>query len=152
MAQLIDSYWLKCLLCLYMYVHTVATEDYIWLFCIYNLGVNCEWNDKRVCVCGFMCDKKGGETGQIAQVISELISKNVWGCLVKSEVLLIPQWGISLCRQLWTEQSIYQGMKCLYVYSLNFTVNVCYMWLQLHTHAAYKLQIEEYGISHPSTS
>lgn len=58
-----------------------------------------------------MCDDKGGETGQIAQVISELISKNVWG-LVKSEVLLIPQWGISLCRQLWTEQSIYQGMKC----------------------------------------
>lgn len=35
------------------------------------MGVTCEWNDLMVHVCGFMRDKKCGETGQTVQVIAK---------------------------------------------------------------------------------
>ncbi len=44
-------------------MHTVATEDYIWL--LYGSHLLVEWLGAR------MCDKTCGETGQTVQVNSE---------------------------------------------------------------------------------
>lgn len=53
-------------------------KDCIWFFYI---QIICEWDDLIVSVCSFMFDKKGGETGQMVQVISEQNFRKVVSCL-----------------------------------------------------------------------